>query len=29
VYGDKYMKKTIMLGELFYPEYLKNGWRAF
>jgi len=24
VYGDKYMKKTIMLGELFYPEYLKK-----
>ena len=21
VYGDKYLKKTIMLGELFYPEY--------
>ena len=24
VYGDKYMKKTIMLGELFYPEYLRK-----
>lgn len=24
VYGDKYLKKTIMLGELFYPEYLKK-----
>jgi adenylosuccinate synthase len=24
VYGDKYMKKTIMLGELFYPDYLKK-----
>ena len=24
VYGDKYMKKTVMLGELFYPEYLKK-----
>ena len=24
VYGDKYMKKTIMLGELFYPEYLEQ-----
>lgn len=24
VYGDKYMKKTIMLGELFYPEHLEN-----
>ena len=24
VYGDKFMKKTIMLGELFYPDYLKN-----
>ena len=24
VYGDKYLKKTIMLGELFYPDYLKK-----
>jgi len=24
VYGDKYMKKTIMLGELFYPDYLEK-----
>lgn len=24
VYGDKYMKKTIMLGELNYPDYLKK-----
>ena len=24
VYGDKFLKKTIMLGELFYPEYLKK-----
>lgn len=24
VYGDKFMKKTIMLGELFYPDYLKK-----
>ncbi len=24
VYGDKYMKKTIMLGELFCPEYLEK-----
>ena len=24
VYGDKYMKKTVMLGELFYPDYLKK-----
>ncbi len=24
VYGDKYLKKTIMLGELFYPDYLRK-----
>ncbi len=24
VYGDKYMKKTIMLGELNYPDYLRK-----
>ena len=24
VYGDKYMKKTIMMGELGYPDYLKK-----
>ncbi|MFP4016486.1 MAG: adenylosuccinate synthase [Halanaerobiales bacterium] len=24
VYGDKYMKKGIQVGELFYPEYLKR-----
>ncbi len=24
VYGDKYLKKGIQLGELFYPEYLKE-----
>ena len=24
VYGDKFMKKTIMLGELFYPDYLEK-----
>ena len=23
-YSDKYQKKTIMAGELFYPEYLKS-----
>lgn len=23
-YSDKYQKKTIQAGELFYPEYLKN-----
>ena len=23
-YSDKYQKKTIMLGELFYPEYVKE-----
>lgn len=23
-YSDKYQKKTILAGELFYPEYLKN-----
>lgn len=23
-YGDKYQKKTIMAGELFHPEYLKQ-----
>ena len=23
-YSDKYQKKTIMAGELFYPEHLKN-----
>ena len=22
VYGDKFLKKTIMLGDLFYPDYL-------
>lgn len=24
VYSDKFQKKTVMLGELFYPEYLKQ-----
>ena len=24
VYSDKYQKKTIMMGELLYPEYLKK-----
>ena len=24
VYGDKYLKKGIQLGELFYPEYLEE-----
>jgi len=24
VYGDKYLKKGIQVGELFYPEYLKG-----
>ena len=23
VYGDKFLKKTIMLGDLFYPDYLE------
>ncbi|MFR8914416.1 MAG: adenylosuccinate synthetase, partial [Oscillospiraceae bacterium] len=23
VYSDKYQKKTVMLGELLYPEHLK------
>lgn len=24
VYGDKFLKKTVMLGDLFYPEYLEQ-----
>lgn len=24
VYGDKFLKKTIMMGDLFYPEYLRE-----
>ena len=24
VYADKYQKKTVMMGELLYPEYLKK-----
>lgn len=24
LYSDKYQKKTVLAGELFYPEYLKN-----
>ena len=24
VYGDKYMKKTVMLGDLLYPDYLEK-----
>ena len=24
VYSDKYQKKTIMVGELLYPEYLEK-----
>ncbi|MDR0840834.1 MAG: adenylosuccinate synthase [Christensenellaceae bacterium] len=33
VYSDKFQKKTIMMGELFYPDYLKPrlqgilGWK--
>ena len=25
VYSDKYQKKTIMMGELLYPEYLEEA----
>ena len=24
VYGDKFLKKTIMMGDLFYPDYLRE-----
>lgn len=24
VYGDKFLKKTIMVGDLFYPDYLRE-----
>lgn len=28
VYGDKYMKKAIRIGDLLQPEALKNIWKA-
>ena len=28
-YSDKYQKKTIMAGELLYPESSGTIWRAF